>query len=187
MSLSPATECPMFCLPGICAPSFERVGGGHGSICRETDSLMGLYCGKAYGDPFPLDRDLWQYWWFLCLLPNNVLQALSASAMLFILTAILSFTLLSWARPVSCRLEALGMIPCFSENPPLLSLPLSILQMWPSVLGIWGTHNYVPRETATVTLSKSVAVVESNPACITILRKLCLANRDLNVEAVSDW
>lgn len=41
-------------------------------------------------------------------------------------------------------------------------------------------------EKATVTLSKSVAVVESNPACITILRKLCLANRDLNVEAVSD-
>ena len=87
-----------------------------------------------------------------------MLQALSASAMLFILTAILSFTLLSWARPVSCRLEALGMIPCFSENPPLLSLLLLILSI---NLGYFGTYTHVPRETSIVTLSKPVAVVEN--------------------------
>lgn len=50
--LSPATGCPTVCLPGLRAPSFETVGGGH-AVCREADSAMGLDCGKAHGDPLP--------------------------------------------------------------------------------------------------------------------------------------
>ena len=36
----------------------------------------------------------------------------------------------------------------------------------------FGTRNHIPRETATVTLSKPMG-----PACITVLRKICLNKR----------
>ena len=45
--------------------------------------------------------------------------------------------------------------------------------------GYLGTCNHVPRETTTVTLSKPMAAVESgDPTHVTVLRKLCLINRD---------
>lgn len=61
MFLFPATECPMFPLPGLCTPSFERVGSAVSAgkwIHRwdptvgrpmETPSHLTGICGKLGG------------------------------------------------------------------------------------------------------------------------------------------
>ena len=121
----------------------------------------------------------------LILLPRSHMpQDILALRMLFILIAIFSFPLSATYKAGLMKLTTLCKILCFSQysfegsNSPLLSLTLSILNMWPLILNIIRyilmslDKHLQPNWVSLWQLLKAVG-----PACITFLRKLCLVNK----------
>lgn len=131
-------------------------------------SLLALYCSKLHGEPSSFSKEQWQIWWSLWLLPRSpVLQVVLVLAVLSLLMAMFISLCWSRARLEPCRLKALWMIPFFTKlfwgvktssflstsiNPP----DVTINHVYD------GTWNHVPRKTATVMLSKPVAVLENS-------------------------
>lgn len=121
-------------------------------------SLLGRYCGKSHGNPFPL-----------CLLPIlHVLQALLAFSMLSILIGIFSFTFLVMGKggimqaenPVD---ETVFFLKFILEIKLFSPLSASINPSDMTInSGYFGTCNHIPKETTTVILSKPGSIVKKS-------------------------
>lgn len=130
-------------------------------------------CSKAHGNPSPRSKDSWENFGGLCA---YYLDRVCYRLSLPLLCCLYSYWYLallgqSRARPGPCKLKVPWMILFFSklfqEVKPSFLPSTSINH--PDVVinpGHFRTHNHVPRETATFTLSMLVKVVESNESCL---------------------
>lgn len=158
------------------------------NLCREQHmraSLSGLYCGKLIEIPshfaethgecgglYAFYPDLMCY-----KFPLLLLCCLSSQQNLV-------SPCLSRATPGSCRLKALWMIPFFStlfwEIKPFFSLSVSIdRQMWPLILGVLGDVIMVlEKQLQSHWVSWWHVLKAVSHVCKTVLRKICLINRE---------